>query len=341
MVISEPAKANLGRNKARFNRDNKRVSGRITILVIDDDPEFRELTKTGLERENEAFEVIMESNPREVDSLLDQHAVDCLVTDYEMPHINGIELVKRVHDQYPALPVILYTGKGSEDIASRAISAGVTDYVKKAGTINEYELLANRISNAVEKRRQEQHAAGLRQRFEVVLETMDTAVFLKEPNGQYLLMNDACRELLGVNPEQDVTELTDEDLFPPERIDKYQADDRRVAETGKQIETEEMVPGTTGEQIRLTRKSPVYDQDGSVTAICGVSTDITEQKEREEEIRKLKKRLELAVEGANLGVWDWDMRTDEVQFNDNWATMLGYDPEEIGSHLEEWEQRYG
>ena len=45
------------------------------------------------------------------------------------------------------------------------------------------------------------------------------------------------------------------------------------------------------------------------------------------------------MNGANLGVWDWNPQTDEVAFNDNWATMLGYNPEEISSDLAEWEQR--
>ena len=264
----------------------------ITILHVDDDRQFGELTQLMLERNCEEFEVITETDPREVERLLDERDVDCLVTDYEMPHINGVELLKRVRDRNSSLPVILCTSKGTEDIASRAISAGVTDYLQKEGSTDQYDVLANRIKNAVDKRRQEQRTAELRRRFEVVLETMSTAVFLKEPTGRYLLMNDACRELLGVDPEQNVTELTDEDLFPPDRIDQYQADDQRVVESKRRIETEEVVPTTAGEQTRLTRKSPVYDQNGSVTAICGVSTNITPQKRRERKLKRYNTALE-------------------------------------------------
>ena len=261
-------------------------SDRITILHVDDDRRIGELTQSILEPKREAFELITETDPREAEHLLNEHDVDCLVTDYDMPHINGIELLKRVRDRDSSLPVILFTNKGTEEVASRAISAGVTDYLQKEGSPDQYEVLANRIKNAVDKQRQEQRATTLRRRFEVVLETMDTAVFLKEPTGRYLLMNDACRERLGVNPEQDVTELTDEDLFPPERIDQYQADDQRVVESERRIETEEIVPTTAGEQTRLTRKSPVYGQDGSVTAICGVSTNITPQKRRAQKLKR-------------------------------------------------------
>ncbi|SNR71638.1 PAS domain S-box protein, partial [Halorubrum vacuolatum] len=76
-----------------------------------------------------------------------------------------------------------------------------------------------------------------------------------------------------------------------------------------------------------------------IEGILVSARDITNRKTREQEIQDLNERLELAIDGANLGVWDWDMRTDDVELNDNWATMLGYEPDEIGSHIDEWEHR--
>ena len=81
------------------------------------------------------------------------------------------------------------------------------------------------------------------------------------------------------------------------------------------------------------------DDEGHARRVVGVLQDITERKQRQQELQRLKERLELAVDGANLGVWDWDLRTDVVQFNDNWATMLGYNPSDISPDLKEWERR--
>jgi len=133
--------------------------------------------------------------------------------------------------------------------------------------------------------------------------------------------------------------VTDADVFPPKTVERVRRDDRRVVETGEPIELEERVPSASGDTVRLTRKSPVYDADGEVTAVCGVSTDITDQKRREQELQRLKERLELAVEGGNLGTWDWDVVTDEVEFNEQWARMLGYSLDEIEPRLEAWERR--
>ncbi|MFB6186020.1 MAG: PAS domain-containing protein, partial [Halobacteriaceae archaeon] len=64
----------------------------------------------------------------------------------------------------------------------------------------------------------------------------------------------------------------------------------------------------------------------------------TDQKRREQELQRLKDRFELAVEGANLGVWDWDMTTDEVEFNEQWAEMLGYSRDELAFSFDTWER---
>ena len=189
-----------------------------------------------------------------------------------------------------------------------------------------------------EQKQREQELRRTHRQFETVLETMSAAVFLKDTDGQYLLMNRACRELFGVD-EEEIAGLTDEDLFPGDVAEKARSDDRQVIESGETKEQEETVPTTEGNSTRITRKSPVYDDEGEITAICGVSTDITEQRRREWEVKRLKERFELAVGGANLGVWDWDMTTDEVEFNEQWAEMLGHSLEEIDSHLEEWEKR--
>jgi PAS domain S-box-containing protein len=69
------------------------------------------------------------------------------------------------------------------------------------------------------------------------------------------------------------------------------------------------------------------------------SIDITKRKARERQLEQLTERYELAVEGANLGVWDWDMRTDAVYRDERWARMLGEEPDAIDTKLEEFFRR--
>ncbi|MDB2271968.1 PAS domain-containing protein [Halorubrum ezzemoulense] len=217
---------------------------------------------------------------------------------------------------------------------------GATDWQTKLtpvvddGTVTQIVGVARDVTQ--QKEREREHRRTHR-RFQTVLETMSAAVFLKDTEGRYLLMNQACRNVFDV--DEDPVGMTDEELFPEAVAAQARADDRRVVEDGERIEVEETVPTPAGESVRLTRKSPVYDEEGEIRGVCGVSTDITEQRERERALQQIKDRLELAVEGAQIGVWDWDMATDEVEFNDRWARMLGHAPDEIEPHLDAWERR--
>jgi diguanylate cyclase (GGDEF)-like protein/PAS domain S-box-containing protein len=64
--------------------------------------------------------------------------------------------------------------------------------------------------------------------------------------------------------------------------------------------------------------------------------DITESKEREKELKEVKERLELAVSGANIGIWDWNVEEENIHFNENWAKMLGYKLSELENNLNTW-----
>jgi DNA-binding NtrC family response regulator len=103
----------------------------IDLLHFDDDPSIAELVATFLEREDDRINVRTASSPTEGLEQLRARDFDCVVPDYDMPQTNGIEFLDSVREEYPELPFILYTGKGSEAIASDAISAGVTDYLQK------------------------------------------------------------------------------------------------------------------------------------------------------------------------------------------------------------------
>ena len=137
------------------------ASASINILHVDDEPDLAELTADMLEREDDRFSVETAPSVREGWERLAETDVDCVVSDYQMPGQNGIEFLERLREEYPDLPFILYTGKGSEEVASDALSAGATDYLKKRAGTDQYELLANRIQNAVEQSRAQQRAVEL------------------------------------------------------------------------------------------------------------------------------------------------------------------------------------
>ncbi|MDS0219835.1 response regulator [Haloarcula sp. S1AR25-5A] len=136
-------------------------SPRISVLHVDDEPGLAETAAGFLQHENDGFSVETATSASEGLARLAESAFDCVVSDYDMPEMNGIEFLEAVRASYPDLPFVLFTGKGSEEIASEAISAGVSDYLQKRGGTERYTLLANRIENLVAQHRAE---AGLQTR---------------------------------------------------------------------------------------------------------------------------------------------------------------------------------
>lgn len=100
------------------------------ILVVDDTPVDQRLVGRLLEK-NSDLEAIYAGNGKEALALLERECPDLVLTDLQMPEMNGLELVKRIRKQYSAIPVILMTAFGSEDVAIKALEQGAANYVPK------------------------------------------------------------------------------------------------------------------------------------------------------------------------------------------------------------------
>lgn len=151
----------------------------IQVLHVDDEPALSELVATYLERERNDLSVTSVPDAETaLETLASAERVDCVVTDYDMPGIDGVELLRRIRSANPDLPVILFTGKGSEEVASDAISAGVTEYMQKGASPDQYVVLANRIHNVVSAYRTTNDLHEARDRYRQLVEHAPNAILV-------------------------------------------------------------------------------------------------------------------------------------------------------------------
>lgn len=302
----------------------------IRVLHVDDEPGFAKMAAEFLQRQDE--EIFVETMESANDALnrMKQNSIDCVVSDYDMPGQNGIELLQAVREFSPDLPFILFTGKGSEEIASEAISAGVTDYLQKESGTDQYTVLAHRIENVVNRYNAESRAEKMTRRLEAILENTTTPMYMKDADGVYLLVNQGFKDLFDLHGEE-IIGRTDADLFPSRVVDEVVPNDQSVLEMGESIEIEERIPVNGVEHIFLSSKVPIYDigtesnRDHPV-ALFGVSRDITQLKDREHELQRNRELLESTEQLARTGGWEADVETSEQRWTDGTYIIHDIDP---------------
>jgi PAS domain S-box-containing protein len=268
-----------------------RLGDTITVLHVDDEPSVTSLAREFLEGADERIAVRTATDADEALELLPEADVDCVVSDYDMPGRDGIEFLEAVRERHPDLPFILYTGQGSEAVAGEAISRGVTDYLRKDAGTEQYSILANRITNAVEKHRTQRRMEVVSRRFEAVLQNTTTPMFMKDDRGRYVFVNREYRDLFGLG-ERAVVGRTDDDLHPPAVAAGLRRNDAAVLERGESMETEERIPTDDGDRVFIATTVPIYDtgvrsDPNDPVAVFGVATDITDRKRQTRRLETL------------------------------------------------------
>ncbi len=188
-----------------YDEVNPRVSGRRR-------PRPRGYVRTLFRARTRVFETDFETDPEAAIAHLESERVDCVVSDYDMPDVNDLELLAAVRETHPDLPFVLFTGKGSEEIASEAIAAGVSGYLQKETNTDQYTVLASVVENAVEKYWAERALKEEQSFIESALDSLADIFYAVDTNYEFIRWNDTMCEVTGYDDE--IADMRLIDLFP-------------------------------------------------------------------------------------------------------------------------------
>ena len=259
----------------------------VTVLHVDDDSSVCRLVKNFLEQSNGWLTVETATSAGAALELLDVNCVECIVSDFDMPESNGLQLLQQVRERDPDIPFILFTGKGSEEIASEAIAAGVTDYLRKGTGTERFDILAKRIENGVRRYRAQRALAAGDERYRKLAESAPLVILTTDDADTVTNANSTVECVFGQSSSALVGSSVFS-LFPPEHHDAIRAaldverdSERRVAEP---ISVEVPSSASTNVVLALEVTLSAVELDGA-NEMTWIIRDVSEEVRRERDFR--------------------------------------------------------
>ena len=189
----------------------------ITILSVDDEPALLDIGRIFLERSGE-FRVITATSGREALSVIGSDTFDAVVSDYQMPGMDGIAPLKEIRARSPDLPYILFTGKGREEVVIEAIDNGADFYVQKGGDPKaQFVELEHKIRQAIRRRRSEEDLKKSEERFRSLIQNATDIITILDAEGAIIYSSPSFFRLLGFPTGSELGRPAMEFIHPGDR----------------------------------------------------------------------------------------------------------------------------
>jgi PAS domain S-box-containing protein len=270
------------------------------IIYVDDEPDLLEIGKSFLEDSGE-FTVTTALSAPEAIRLLEQEKFDAIISDYQMPVMDGIQFLVEVRTRFGLIPFILFTGRGREEIVIQAINSGADFYLQKGGEPEaRFAELAHKVGSAASRIRAEEALRKSEEKYRHLIEHSDEAIVVAQ-DGMLKMVNHRVVEFTGYS-EQELLSMSFLEFIHP--------DDRAMVMERYQMQMQ-------GEELPSRYAFRLSPKDGSISwveisvaaidwegrpATLNFLTDINDRKRDEEALRESEKVLRSMLDATPAGV---------------------------------------
>ncbi|MDD1694074.1 MAG: PAS domain S-box protein [Methanoregula sp.] len=313
-----------------------------TVLYVDDEPDLLVVGQQFLERSPE-FRVVPLTSAPEALASEEIRNCDAIVSDYQMPDMDGIAFLKAVREQHGDIPFILFTGRGREEIVIQAINNGADFYLQKGGDAKaQFAELEHKIRQAVARRQAEHSLVESEKRLADIINFLPDPTFAIDREGRIIAWNRAIVEMTGASASEMLGRGDHEYTVPfygdhrPALIDMVSEPDEVLSQHYTHLsrdrgvltgETSIVSPGGRPRILMATAR-PLYDRQGGIAGAIESLRDISGVRAAEEALRASEEKYRLVVEHSQDAVYIH--RSDHVLFANNRASELtGYTNDEL------------
>ena len=242
----------------------------------------------------------------------------------DMEHVTALASIPVMHE--------------GELISILNLASHTTDEIPQS-TRHTLETMAMQVSTALVRMRSRKALEESEARYRNVVEDQTEFICRFLPDGTHVFVNEAYCHYFGLSREKIIGTRFHPTIHPEDR--KHV--DRLIASLNpeypvKTIDQRIIMPDDSIRWQRWVDRA-IFNSDGSLKEYQSVGRDITDHKRAEEALRESEEQLHLAVDSADLGLWDMNLLTGEVAHNKRWTEMLGFSVHELGKPSEWWGQR--
>ncbi len=176
---------------------------RLRVLFVDDEPDLLEQAKLYIEKGEKEINVETESSVEKSLELLKNERYDAIISDYQMSEIDGLEFLRILRKEKNSnIPFIIFTGKGREEVAMKALNLGADQYIQKGGDQKaQYGELKHAIFQAVERHRAQKEIQKSEKRYRKTIENAEIGIVICGSKDNVKIFNSKMDEMLGLGTE--------------------------------------------------------------------------------------------------------------------------------------------
>ncbi|NLV28146.1 MAG: PAS domain S-box protein [Methanomicrobiales archaeon] len=314
------------------------LSSPISVLYVDDEEDLLALGKIFLERTG-SFQVDTISSASAALDRLTIRDYDAIISDYQMPGMDGIAFLKALRENHGDIPFILFTGRGREEVVIEAINNGTDFYLQKGGEPkSQFAELSHKIKQAVRRRqaefeRQQQFNELVKtkealeeseSKFRAIVETTPDAIWEMDLGGNFVYMSPRCEEILGYTSD----ELTGSSLS------SFLSEDSKKLFQSLLVNVNNRKMGILSFDLPAVHKDghlvilncrsyPLVNAEGIITGFRGITSDVTERTKFVDALRESELRLRSFFEATREGILIIDEEGKVIEWNASSEKIFG------------------
>jgi len=228
--------------------------------------------------------------------LMKQLEFDIIVSDYQMPEMDGLEFLESVRNSGNDIPFIIFTGRGREEVAIKALNLGATHYLKKGGdSKSQYAELIHHIRTAVSHKRAELALIESEKQHRTVIQSMRELIFVFDKE-DYIRQIHSSDDSLLIKPKQNSIGKHISERMPSNFLEQYYEFSKKVRATGMDHSFDSKLQ-ISGKDYWFTDTLTLHE-DGE--SIVDVARDVTKQKNTESQLLEIKTLLAAVIEQSPI-----------------------------------------